>query len=149
MARGCHYCQDACQPHHANNITAADDGSNIIERAMNGKAGTNRHAIYEKDIDVYIRNNLPYEAALDDLTQDVFDSVIYDEALQIPIENIVRNNSYSSYVLVDKCDYTQTRDTGNTADYYDSATASFKNAVICTTQYLYQFCNTVGISFQK
>ena len=147
LGRGCHYCQDACQPHHANNITAADDGSGLTG-LLNGKNGTNRHAIFEKDIDTYIRNHLPYQSKLQ-MTEDIFDSSIYSEALTIEMENIVRNNSYSSYVLVDRCDYQQTRDVGNTTDYYDSATASFKNATISTLQYIYKFANTVGITFTK
>ncbi len=143
LGRGCHYVQDACQTHHANNLTAAADG------AQEGLSGKNRHALFEKDVDTYIRNHMPYANKLNDLSNDVFDSSIYNEALRLSVENIVRNNDYSSYVLLDKSDYryaTPSNITDSSSiDYYDSVTAEYKNATMATTQYIWHFAKEVGI----
>ena len=142
LGRGCHYVQDACQTQHANNLTAKDDG------LINGATGNNRHGIFENDVDAYIRNHMPYTAKLA-ASQDVFDSSVYEEALKLEIEDIVRNNCYSSYILLDKSDYQQTRDLNNTTDYNDSARAQFKNATMACVQYIWHFANDVGITFTK
>ena len=150
LGRGSHYVQDACQTQHANNLTAIADG---YLNGLNDEA--NRHAKFEKDVDVYIRNHMPFTNKLANTSQNVFDESVYNEALQLSVENIVRNNDYSSYVLIDKSDYRYMLDKDNynvyiyNKDYYDSATAQFKNATMATVQYLYQFANEVGITFSK
>ena len=150
LGRGSHYVQDACQTQHANNLTAIADG---YLNGLNDEA--NRHAKFEKDVDVYIRNHMPFTNKLANTSQNVFDESVYNEALQLSVENIVRNNDYSSYVLIDKSDYRYMLDKDNynvyiyNKDYYDSATAQFKNATMATVQYLYHFANEVGITFSK
>lgn len=150
LGRGMHYVQDACQTQHANNLTAIADG---YLNGLNDEA--NRHAKFEKDVDVYIRGNMPFKNKLANTQKNVFDESVYNEALALSIENIVRNNDYSSYVLLDKSDYRYMLDKDHynmytyNKDYYDSATAQFKNATMATVQYLYHFANEVGITFSK
>lgn len=154
LGRGMHYVQDACQTQHANNLTAKDDGDGLTGY-MNGlDAEKNRHGKFEKDIDIYIRNHMPFRTKLQN-SQNVFDNSIYNEALQLSVENIVRNNDYASYVLIDKSNYMEMLDKDHpydhdyNVDYYDSATAQFKNATMASVQYLYHFANDVGITFSK
>lgn len=157
LGRGSHYVQDACQTQHSNNLTAADDADGL-DGYYKGFVGNNRHGIFEKDVHTFYNYKHPFRDKLNK-TQQVFDSSVYNEALKLSIENIVRNNSYSSYVLLDKSDYRYVDRGGNyddrftnfssstAIDYCDAAIAQFKNATMANVQYIWNFANEVGMTF--
>ena len=127
LGKGIHYVQDACECHHAAGEDAVATGNN--------------HADFETMIDTEIQaqNGWTLIGSLPD-GEGYYDSSIYGEALHLSVENLVRNNGYSSYCLLAKSK------TSN-VDATDTIYATYKNATISTTQYLYKFANEVGITF--
>ena len=115
IGRGSHFCADACEAHHANNLTAV--GSN--------------HSSYEKYIDT-VRSKCA-------IPNNSFDRSVYNEARYLSVKQIVRNNSYASYTLRDKVTGSESN-----PDYEDAAIATVQNGIMSSAQYFYKFLLTIG-----
>ena len=116
LSRGSHFVADACEAHHATNKTAV--GSN--------------HSSYEKYIDS-VRTQIQ-------IPGNSLNESVYQEALQCSVGQIVRNNSYASYVLGDRVTVSE-----SSPDYFDAARSTVTNAVIANVQYYYKFAVEVGL----
>ena len=128
LGKGLHYVQDACECHHAAGEDAIDSGNN--------------HSEFETMIDNAIQATTDW-TLIGDLPsgEDYFDASVYNEALKTTVENIVRNNGYSSYPL---CDRSKSYDC---EDADDVIFATYKNATTAAVQYFYKFAKQVGMSF--
>lgn len=116
IGRGSHFCQDACEAHHATNKTAVNSN----------------HSAYESYIDT-VRNKCG-------IPNNSFDKSVYDEAKYLSVKQIVRNNSYASYCLGDKV-----TGSSSNPDYQDAAIATVQNGIMSTVQYFYKFAVETGM----
>lgn len=117
LGRGSHFVSDACEPHHATNLTAV----NSI------------HSKYESYLD---DNRNSYK-----VVGNTFDSSVYEEALSLSVTQIVRNNSYASYTLKTAVESKNS----SKSCYADAGKACVINAMMSNAQYFYKFGKEVGI----
>ena len=127
LGKGTHYVMDACECHHATGEDAV--------------ASNNNHGEFEKQIDAAIQATAGWTLIGGDLgSGHYYDNSVYNEALQISVENIVRNNGYSSFPLLAKSK------NSNNVDANDVVYATYKNAVMATVQYYYKFAHETGVN---